>query len=51
MLTLILLLLLFVAFIGGGWGYSRYGWAGLSPAGVVLLVLLVLWITGNLNAA
>ncbi|MEK7392837.1 MAG: DUF3309 family protein [Fibrobacterota bacterium] len=47
-MILIVLLVLF-AIGGGGWGYSRYGWAGMSPAGLVLLVLAVLLLTGQLS--
>ena len=46
MLTILLLVLLVVLLAGGGWGYGRYGRAGLSPAA---LVLLALWLTGNLR--
>lgn len=49
MLTIILIILLVLALGGGGWGYSRWGILGLSPAGIVLLVLLILWLTGNLH--
>lgn len=49
MLLWILLILLVISVGGGGWGYSRWGYAGLSPAGVVLLILVVLWLTGNLH--
>lgn len=46
MLT-ILLVLLVLALLGGGLGYSRFGYAGMSPAGLILLVVLVLWLTGT----
>ena len=46
MLTLLLVVLLVLP-IAGGWGFGRYGYASLSPAGLVLLVLLVLRLTGN----
>lgn len=49
MLFTILIVLLIVGLIGGGWGHSRYGYAGWSPAGIVLLVLFGFWITGNLH--
>jgi hypothetical protein len=48
-MSLILIILLVLALCGGGWGYSRFGFVGLSPAGVFLLVLLVLWLTGNVS--
>ena len=49
MLTIILIVLLLMALGGGGWAHSRYGYAGWSPAGLVLLVLAILWLTGNLH--
>ncbi len=49
MLFTILVIFLVVALVGGGWGHSRYvGW---SPAGVILLVVVALWFTGNLHMA
>lgn len=48
-MMLILLVVLLLALGGGGWGYSRYGYAGFSPAGILLLVLLAMWFTGNLH--
>ena len=36
---------------GGGWGYSRYGKAvGAGPLGIMALLLLSLYLTGNLPA-
>lgn len=49
MLTIILIILLVLALGGGGWGFSRWGVVGLSPAGIILLVVLILWLTGNLH--
>jgi hypothetical protein len=46
---LILFVVLLVALLGGGWGHPRYGYASWSPAGLVLLVLLLLWLTGSFN--
>jgi uncharacterized membrane protein YtjA (UPF0391 family) len=46
MLTILLILLL-VALVGGGLGHSRYGYAGWSPAGLLLVVVLVLFLTGT----
>jgi len=48
MLLIILIVVLVLALGGGGWGHSRYGYAGWSPAGIVLMVLLVLFFTGRL---
>lgn len=48
MLT-ILVILLILAVLGGGFGYSRgWGYYGWSPLGLILLIILVLWLTGNL---
>ncbi|MBK6684221.1 MAG: DUF3309 family protein [Deltaproteobacteria bacterium] len=47
-MTLLIILLVF-ALIGGGVGHSRFGFAGWSPAGAILLVVLVLFLTGRLN--
>ena len=49
MLLILIVVLLVLALGGGGWGYSRYGVAGWSPAGLIVLVLVVLWVTGNLR--
>lgn len=49
MLTILLVVLLVLAVVGGGWGHSRFGYAGWSPLGVILAVFLVLWFTGNLH--
>ena len=48
MVTLIIILLV-LALVGGGLGHSRFGYAGWSPAGIVLLILVVLLLTGNLH--
>lgn len=50
LLTILLIVLLFAALGGAGGGHSRWGWAGWSPAGVILAVLVVLWLTGALHA-
>jgi hypothetical protein len=50
MLLIILIVCLVLALGGGGWGHSRYGYAGWSPAGIIIVVLLVLWFTGGLHA-
>ena len=49
MLMMILLVLLVVALVGGGMGHSRYGYAGWSPAGILVAIVVVLWLTGNLH--
>jgi hypothetical protein len=43
----ILLIILILALVGGGVGHSRYGYAGWSPAGVLLVVVLLLLFTGH----
>jgi len=50
MLLILCVVLLIVALGGGAFGHSRYGFAGWSPAGIILLVLVVLWFTGNLHS-
>jgi hypothetical protein len=50
MLLIILIVLLVLALGGGGWAHSRYGYAGWSPAGLLLLLVVVLWLTGNLHS-
>jgi hypothetical protein len=49
MLTIILIVLLVLALGGGSFGHSRFGYAGWSPAGIIVLVLLLLWFTGRLH--
>ena len=49
MWTVLLLVLLVLAIGGGSWGHSRYGYAGWSPAGVILLVAVVLYVGGYLH--
>lgn len=47
MLLPVLLILLVLALVGGGRGYGRYGGVAWSPIGLILLLVLVLWLTGN----
>ena len=49
MLMILLIVLLVLALGGGGWGHGRYGLAGWSPAGIILVLLVVLYLTGNLH--
>ena len=46
---LILVILLVFALAGGGWAHSRFGYAGWSPAGLILLMLVIFWFTGYLH--
>jgi hypothetical protein len=48
MLLIVVLVMFVLALGGGGWGHSRYGYASWSPAGLILLVLAVLYFTGHL---
>ena len=48
MLLIILLVVFVLALGGGGLGHSRFGFAGWSPAGLILLLLVVLYFTGHL---
>ncbi|HET7006092.1 MAG TPA: DUF3309 family protein [Candidatus Binatia bacterium] len=49
-MSLILLIVLVVLLVGGlpNWGYHSYGFAPSGLAGVVLLVLIVMLLTGRL---
>jgi hypothetical protein len=47
MLT-ILVVLLVIAALGGGIGYGRAGYAGFSPAAIIVLILVVMALTGRL---
>jgi len=47
MITLLIVLLL-IALVGGGLGYGRFGAAGLSPAGILILILVLMALTGRL---
>ena len=50
MMSLILLIVLVVLLVGGlpNWGYHSFGFAPSGLAGVVLLVLIVMLLTGRL---
>ena len=47
MLTLLIVLLL-LALLGGGIGYGRFGALGMSPAALIVIVLIILALTGRL---
>jgi hypothetical protein len=54
-ITVLLVIVLLVVLLGGGGGYygRRAGWRGPhfggGAVGLVLVILLVLWLTGNLG--
>ncbi len=49
MLMILMIVLLILALGGGGWGHSRVGLLGWSPAVVILVVFLALYFTGSLR--
>ena len=49
MLSTLLVVLLILAVAGGGFGHRRYGYAGWSPLGVLLVVILVLVLLGHVR--
>lgn len=49
MLMTILLVLLVVSLVGGGVGHTRFGYAGWSPAGILVVILAVMFFTGRLH--
>ena len=49
LLLIILIIRLVIALAGGRWGYERYGVAGFSPLGIILIILVILLLTGNLS--
>jgi hypothetical protein len=49
-LLTLLIILLVIAALFGGWGTTRgWGYYGWSPVGLVVLLLFILFITGNLH--
>lgn len=50
MLITLLIVLLVLALVGGGWGYSRpgYGYMSFSPLGVIAVIFVVLLLVGAL---
>ncbi len=47
-MMLLLVLLLVLAVVGGGFGHSRFGFAGWSPAAILIVILVVLALSGRL---
>lgn len=51
MMLILFIVLIVLTLGGGGWGYSRYGAAGgIGPLGIFFIVMLALYLTGNLHA-
>jgi len=48
-LTALLLILLVLFLVGGFWGRARFGLAGFSPVGLLVIVLVILYFTGHLH--
>ena len=46
-MLMILLIVLVIALLGGGLGHSRYGYVGWSPAGILVVILLLWLLTGH----
>jgi len=46
-MLMILLIVLVIALLGGGLGHSRYGAVGWSPAGILVVILLLWLVTGH----
>lgn len=44
----ILLILLVVSLLGGGFGYRSAGALGMSPAAIIVIILVVMALTGRL---
>ena len=49
MLMTILIVVLILSFVGGGLGQERFGYAGWSPAGIILILLVIFLLTGHLH--
>ena len=50
MLITLLVILLLIALLSGGYGHSRgWGYYGWSPLGLFILIVLILALTGNLS--
>ena len=47
-MLLLLVLLLLLAVAGGGFGHSRFGYAGWSPAAILVVILVVMALSGRL---
>ena len=43
----LLIILLVLSLLGGGLGHSRFGYVGWSPAGILLIILVIFLLTGT----
>ncbi len=48
-MLILLLIILALSIAAGAFGQPRFGYYGWSPLGIILLVLAVLYFTGNLH--
>lgn len=48
-MLMLLVILLVLALVGGGIGHSRYGYAGWSPAGILIVILVIMALTGSFH--
>jgi hypothetical protein len=47
-LMTLLIILLVIALLGGGLGHGRFGYAGWSPAGILVVILLIMLVSGRI---
>jgi hypothetical protein len=47
-LMTLLIILLVIALLGGGLGHGRFGYAGWSPAGILIVILLIMLVSGRI---
>jgi hypothetical protein len=49
LMTVLLVVLLVLAIVGGGAGHARWGYAGWSPVGLIVVIFAILWFTGTMD--
>lgn len=49
LLVWILIILLVLSLLGGGWAYPHYGYVSASPLVILVVIIVVIWATGNLH--
>ncbi len=49
MLLTVLIVLLVLSLVGGGFGHSKVGFVGWSPAAIIVVILVILAVTGRLG--